>query len=116
LYCYENGVDTNKIYIDYAGFDSYSTMYRAKHIFKVDTAILVSQKYHLNRCVFLGDKLGVKSYGYSADRGVYPGYKYYSFREKLSITKSVFDVMRDRRPKYLGEPVDVNGKSNYTKE
>ena len=30
--------------------------------------------------------------------------------------KSVFDVMRDRRPKYLGEPVDVNGKSNYTKE
>lgn len=116
LYCYKNGVDTNKIYIDYAGFDSYSTMYRAKHIFKVDTAILVSQKYHLNRCVFLGDKLGVKSYGYSADRGVYPGYKYYSFREKLSITKSVFDVMRDRRPKYLGEPVDVNGKSNYTKE
>ena len=116
LYCYENGVDSNKIYIDYAGFDSYSTMYRAKHIFKVDTAILVSQKYHLNRCVFLGDKLGVKSYGYSADRGVYPGYKYYSFREKLSITKSVFDVMRDRRPKYLGEPVDVNGKSNYTKE
>lgn len=116
LYCYENGVDTSKIYIDYAGFDSYSTMYRAKHIFKVDTAILVSQKYHLNRCVYLGDKLGVKSYGYSANRGVYPGYKYYSFREKLSITKSVFDVMRNRKPKYLGETVDVNGKSNYTKE
>ena len=116
LYCYENGVDTNKIYIDYAGFDSYSTMYRAKHIFKVDTAILVSQKYHLNRCVYLGDKLGVKSYGYSSDQGVYPGYKYYSFREKLSITKSVFDVMRGRKPKYLGETVDINGKSNYTKE
>lgn len=116
LYCYENGIDTNKIYIDYAGFDSYSTMYRAKHIFKVDTAILVSQKYHLNRCVYIGDKLGVKSYGYSANRGVYPGYKYYSFREKLSITKSVFDVVRNRKPKYLGETVDVNGKSNYTKE
>ncbi|RZL47997.1 MAG: hypothetical protein EOP00_10390 [Pedobacter sp.] len=116
LYCYKNGVDTNKIYIDYAGFDSYSTMYRAKNIFKVDTAILVSQKYHLNRCVYLGDQLGIKSYGYSADRGVYPGYKYYSFREKLSITKSVFDVIRSRKPKYLGEQVDINGKSNYTKE
>ena len=67
LYCYENGVDTNKIYIDYAGFDSYSTMYRAKHIFKVDTAILVSQKYHLNRCVYIGNKLGVKSLALSAD-------------------------------------------------
>ncbi|TCC94361.1 hypothetical protein EZ428_06210 [Pedobacter frigiditerrae] len=116
LYCYENGVDTNKIYVDYAGFDSYSTMYRAKHIFKVDTAILVSQKYHLNRCIYIGDKLGVKSYGYSADQGVYKGYKYYTFREKLSITKAVFDVLRDRKPKYLGKTVDVNGLSNYTKE
>jgi len=114
LYCQKNGIDTAKIYIDYAGFDSYSTMYRAKYIFNVDTAILVSQKYHLNRCVYLGDKLGI--FGYSADRGVYPGYKYYAFREKLSVTKAVLDVMRNRKPKYLGKQVDVNGKSNYTKE
>ncbi|WP_316769018.1 vancomycin high temperature exclusion protein [Pedobacter frigiditerrae] len=116
LYCYENGVDTNQIYIDYAGFDSYSTMYRAKHIFKVDMAVLVSQQYHLNRCIYIGDRLGVKSYGYSANQGIYPGYKYYTFREKLSITKAVFDVMRNRKPKYLGETVDVNGASNYAKE
>ncbi|MDR2271916.1 MAG: YdcF family protein [Sphingobacterium sp.] len=116
LYCQKNGVDTTQIYIDYAGFDSYSTMYRAKQIFHVDTAILVSQKYHLNRCVYLGDKLGIKSFGYSADRGVYPGYKYYAFREKLSVTKAVLDIIRGRKPKYLGKSVDINGKSNYTKE
>jgi len=116
LYCQKNGIDTAKIYIDYAGFDSYSTMYRAKYIFNVDTAILVSQKYHLNRCVYLGDELGIKSFGYSADRGAYPGYKYYAFREKLSVTKAVLDIMRNRKPKYLGKQVDVNGKSNYTKE
>lgn len=116
LYCQKKGVDTTKIYIDYAGFDSYSTMYRAKHIFKVDTAILVTQKYHLNRCVYLGDKLGVKSFGYSANKGVYPGYKYYASREKLSVTKAVLDIIRNRKPKYLGETVDINGQSNYTKE
>ncbi|WP_343566912.1 ElyC/SanA/YdcF family protein [Sphingobacterium sp.] len=116
LYCQKNGIDTAKIYIDYAGFDSYSTMYRAKYIFNVDTAILVSQKYHLNRCVYLGDKLGIKSFGYSADRAAYPGYKYYAFREKLSVAKAFLDVMRNRKPKYLGKQVDVNGKSNYTKE
>lgn len=115
-YCQKNGVDSAKIYIDYAGFDSYSTMYRAKYIFNVDTAILVSQKYHLSRCIYLGDELGVKSFGYSADRGVYPGYRYYAFREKLSVTKAVLDVIRNRKPKYLGKQVDVNGKSNYTKE
>lgn len=116
LYCKKNGVDTTKIYIDYAGFDSYSTIYRAKHIFHIDTAILVSQQYHLDRCIYLGDKMGVKSFGYSADRGIYPGYKYYALREKLSITKAVLDVIRKRKPKYLGDAVDINGKSNYAKE
>ncbi|MFC4211837.1 vancomycin high temperature exclusion protein [Pedobacter lithocola] len=115
LYCYENGVDTNKIYVDYAGFDSYSTMYRAKHIFKVDTAVLISQQYHLNRCIYLGEKLGIKCYGFSANRGIYKGYKYYAFREKISITKAVLDVMIKRKPKYLREIVDINGISNYTK-
>ncbi|TCD02405.1 hypothetical protein EZ449_18375 [Pedobacter frigidisoli] len=116
LYCYQNGVDTNKIYIDYAGFDSYSTMYRAKHIFKVDTAILVSQKYHLNRCIYIGNKIGIKSYGFSANHGEYRGYKYYAFREKLSISKSIFDILFNRKPKYLGETVNINGQSNYSKD
>lgn len=116
LYCYENGVDTTKIYIDYAGFDSYSTMYRAKEIFKVDTAILVSQKYHLNRCVYIGNKLGIKSYGFSANKGEYLGYKYVSFREYLAITKAVIDVWRGRQPHFLGEKVDIKEESNYTKE
>ena len=116
LYCYKKGVDTTKIYIDYAGFDSYSTMYRAKEIFKVDTAILVTQKYHLNRCIYIGEKLGIKSYGYSANNGEYKGYKYYSFREYFSIFKSVLDVARNRQPHFLGEKVDINGVSNYTKE
>lgn len=115
LYCYEHGVDTNKIYLDYAGFDSYSTLYRAKHIFRVDTAILVTQQYHLNRCIYLGDRLGVKSYGLSANAGEYKGYKYYTFREKLSVSKAVLDVLFHRKPKYLGDQVDINGPSNYTK-
>ncbi|UIR56812.1 YdcF family protein [Sphingobacterium sp. SRCM116780] len=116
LYCYEHGIDSNKIYMDYAGFDSYSTMYRAKHIFNVDTAILVTQKYHLNRCIYLGDKLGVKSYGLSANNGDYKGYKYYALREYLSVFKAVLDVMRDRKPRFLEEEVNINGPSNYTKE
>jgi len=116
LYCYKHGVDTTKIYMDYAGFDSYSTMYRAKNIFKVDTAILVSQKYHLNRAVYLGNKLGVKSYGFPADQGIYKGYKYVTFREYPAVTKAIIDVGRNRKPRFLGKVVNINGLSNYTKE
>ena len=116
LYCYQHGVDTNKIYLDYAGFDSYSTLYRSKYIFNIDTAILVSQKYHLNRCINIGNKLGVKSYGFAADKGTYQGYKYASFREYFALVKSIIDLMIGRKPHFLGEKININGPSNYTKE
>jgi SanA protein len=115
-YCYRNGVDTTKIFVDYAGFDTYSTMYRAKHIFKIKRATLISQKYHLNRAIYIGNKLGVKSVGYSANNGEYLGYNYVSCREYLSIFKSFFDVLRNREPRFLGNQIDINGPSNYSKE
>jgi len=115
LYCYQHGIDTNKIYLDYAGFDSYSTLYRSKYIFNIDTAILVSQKYHLNRCINIGNKLGIKSYGFAADKGTYQGYKYASFREYFAVVKSTIDLMIGRKPHFLGEKININGPSNYTK-
>ena len=115
-YCFKHGVDTSKIFIDYAGFDTYSTMYRAKHIFKIKKATLISQKYHLNRAIYIGKHLGIKSVGYSANKGEYSGYEYVTFREYLSIFKSFFDVLRNREPHFLGNPIDINGVSNYSKE
>lgn len=115
-YCYQHGVDTTKIFIDYAGFDTYSTMYRAKHIFKIKKATLISQEYHLNRALYIGRNLGIKSAGYSANKGEYSGYNYVKFREYLSRFKSFFDVFRNREPKFLGNSIDINGPSNYSKE
>ena len=115
-YCFNHGVDTTKIFIDYAGFDTYSTMYRAKHIFKIKKATLISQEYHLNRAIYIGQKLGIKSVGYSANKGEYRGYKYVCFREYGSIFKSFLDVLRNREPHFLGNPIDINGVSNYSKE
>lgn len=115
-YCFNHGVDTTKIFIDYAGFDTYSTMYRAKHIFKIKKATLISQEYHLNRAIYIGQKLGIKSVGYSANKGEYLGYKYVTFREYGSIFKSFFDVFRNREPRFLGREININGESNYSKE
>lgn len=115
-YCYSKGIDTTKIYIDYAGFDTYSTMYRAKYIFKIKSATLITQEYHLNRAIYIGNKLGIKSEGFSANVGKYNNYKYVCFREYFSILKSVFDVLRNREPHFLGNEVDINSVSNYTKD
>ncbi|MHC0443373.1 SanA/YdcF family protein [Flavobacterium sp. 3-210] len=115
-YCFNHGVDTTKIFIDYAGFDTYSTMYRAKHIFKIKKATLISQEYHLNRAIYIGQKLGIKSSGYSANKGEYLGYNYVRFREYGSIFKSFFDVLRNREPRFLGGEININGESNYSKD
>jgi SanA protein len=115
-YCFRHGVDTTKIFIDYAGFDTYSTMYRAKHIFKIKKATLISQQYHLNRAIYIGKSLGIKSAGYSANKGEYQGYQYVKFREYISTFKSFFDVLRNREPHFLGNPIDINGASNYSRE
>lgn len=115
-YCYSHGVDTTKIFVDYAGFDTYSTMYRSKHIFKIKRATLISQEYHLNRAIYIGNQMGIKSAGYSANQGEYLGYKYVCFREYLSIFKSFFDVLRNREPKFLGTEININGESNYSKD
>ena len=114
-YCYKNGVDTTKIYVDYAGFDTYSTMIRAKKVFNVKKAILISQNYHLDRAVYLGNALGVESVGFIADNGEYNMQKLNKFRELLATVKSVIDVNRNRKPIFLGSKVDINGLSNYTK-
>lgn len=115
-YCYTHGVDTTKIFIDYAGFDTYSTMYRAKYIFKIKKATLISQEYHLNRAIYIGNKLGIKSAGYSANKGQYLGYDYVRFRESLSICKAFCDVFRNREPHFLGGEININGMSNYSKD
>lgn len=116
LYCFEHGVDTSKVFLDYAGFDTYSTLYRAKHIFKIHRAILVSQEYHLNRAIYVGNKLGVQSVGLAANAGEYSNYNYVRFREYFTICKSVFDLIRNREPHLLGQEVNINGISNYNKD
>jgi SanA protein len=116
IYCFKNGIDTTKIYIDYAGFDTYSTMFRAKNIFKIDKAILITQEYHLNRAIYIGNNLGIESIGFSANQGEYKNYNYVRFREYFSICKSVIDVIRNREPHFLGTEININGVSNYSKD
>lgn len=115
-YCYQHGVDTTKIYIDYAGFDTYSTLYRAKTIFKINNAILISQKYHLNRAIYIGNQIGINTIGFAANKGQYRKYRYVCFREYFSRFKAFIDVLRNRKPKFSGTQIPIDGISNYSKE
>lgn len=115
-YCADHGVPSTDIFVDYAGFDTYSTVYRAKDLFKVDEAIMISQNYHLDRAVYLGRAMGIKSYGFAADRGGYVLLWKNKLREGMAILKSFIDVHRGRKPKYYGGDINIHGPSNFDKK
>lgn len=65
-YLISKGVEKNVIFGDYAGFDTYSTMARAKKIFNIKNAVIVTQKFHLNRSVYLAKQKGIDTVGFSS--------------------------------------------------
>jgi SanA protein len=109
------GVPAEHIFLDYAGFDTYSTVFRAKNIFNVEDAILVSQQYHLDRALFIGRRLDMDVVGFSSDKRSYKNSFMYNFRELAARAKSQLDIFRHRKPHHLGEKVDIHGKSNAIK-
>ncbi|RQO30864.1 hypothetical protein DBR32_09105 [Taibaiella sp. KBW10] len=115
-YCADHGVPKADIFADYAGFDTYSTVYRAKDLFKVADAIMISQNYHLDRAVYLGKSMNINSYGFAADKGDYVFLFKNKVREGLAILKSFVDVHRGRKPKYYGGDIDIQGPSNFDKK
>lgn len=111
-YLISKGVRSEDIFLDHAGFDTYSSMYRAREIFKVTTATIVTQSFHLPRALFIANKLGITAYGLEADRREYLPKN--SLRELLANVKAYVDILFLRNPKYMGEPMPITGESEGT--
>ncbi|MBX4200506.1 YdcF family protein [Candidatus Parcubacteria bacterium] len=111
-YLLSKGVLDQDIFLDHAGFDTYSTMYRARDIFQVSSVLIVSQSFHLPRAVFIARKLGIDAYGVSADGGhiLFANY----LREVFANEKAMFDLITNAKPKYLGQRIPITGDGrNY---
>lgn len=105
LYLLEKGVPAQDIFLDHAGFDTYSTMYRARRVFGVSSVIIATQSFHLPRAIFLARKLGISAYGINADEGhiLFDNY----VREIFANEKAIIDLAVNRKPKYLGEAIPI---------
>jgi vancomycin permeability regulator SanA len=86
------GVPESDIILDNDGKKTYDTCYRAKEIFEVQKAILVTQDYHQARALYLCNNLGVDSIGITANRRKYVGEWYYHFREFFSEANAWFEI------------------------
>ena len=107
LYLLERGIADKNIFLDHAGFDTYSSMYRARDIFLADSITIVTQSFHLPRSVFTARALGLDAYGMNADNGHYKFRN--SVREMFANVKTVINLVFSREPKYLGKEIPLTG-------
>ena len=110
-----HGVPYDSIYCDYAGFNTLSSVIRAKKVFQQDSLIFVSQKWHNQRAVALADANGINAVGYNARDAVFRWISIRNFvRESFARVKMYLDIFSGKGPKFLGEPIKIGSKTDTT--
>ncbi|WP_458243621.1 SanA/YdcF family protein [Streptomyces sp. MAI_2237] len=101
-YLTRHGVPDRRIVSDYAGFDTWDSCVRAKKIFGVDRAVLISQGFHIRRAVALCQAAGVSSYGVGVDAKHDVTWYYGGTREVFAAGKAALDAVFHPDPQFLG--------------
>jgi SanA protein len=108
------GVPDADLVLDYAGRRTYDSCYRAREIFGVNRAILVTQAFHLERALYLCDAFGIDSVGIMADRRNYAGgaQTWWLAREAIATVGAWIDGHVTRPTPVLGNPLPIE---NYNR-
>lgn len=115
-YAIEKGIPSENIFMDHAGFSTYESIYRAKDIFQAKKIVIVTQKYHLYRALYIANQLGLEAYGVGADPRQYVGEIYIEIREILARDKDFIKCIFKPEPTYLGDTIPVSGNGDITND
>ena len=116
IYAVGQGIASEHVFMDHAGFSTYESMYRAKEIFGVKKVIIVTQEYHLYRAVYIARSLGLDAYGVTSDYDRYYGQFRRDVREVLARVKDFGTSIFKPEPTYLGETIPIWGDGNLTND
>lgn len=105
------GVPADRIVRDYAGFRTLDSVVRAREVFGVEEALVISQEFHVARALYLGDHRGLRLEGFAAADATGGSALRVRTREVLARTLAVFDVLLARRPKFLGPKIAIDAAS-----
>ena len=108
-YALEHGVPNEDIVLDYAGRRTYDTCYRAKYIFGVDEAILVTQEFHMPRALTLCNWFGVRSVGVEAANRYFlkRARLWWNIRETFAVFQSAWDLLIAKPIPVMGDPEPI---------
>ena len=115
-YLKENGIPSENIFMDHAGLSTYDSIYRAKKIFKASKVVIVTQKYHLYRALYIAKSIDLKSQGIPANKQKYAFQSKRDIREIAARIKDFFQCIIKPEPTYLGEVIPIKGNGDRTND
>lgn len=115
-YALGQGIRSEDVFMDHAGFSTYDSCYRARDVFAARKINIVTQEYHLYRALYIAEKLGLEAYGVSSDYRSYYNQKLRDMREILARVKDFFYVLFRAEPVYLGEQIPIHGNGDATND
>jgi SanA protein len=109
-YAQRRGVPAAAMQPDYAGRRTYDTCYRAGAVFQIQSAVLVTQGFHLPRALFTCRTLGLNATGVPADLQPYTrrSLAWSTLREMPATVQALWDVVTRRPAAVLGEPIPIS--------
>ncbi|NLL92355.1 MAG: DUF218 domain-containing protein [Ruminococcaceae bacterium] len=111
-YAVSHGVPAEDIFLDHAGFSTYDSMVRASKIFEAEKIVVVTQKFHLYRAIYISQMVGIDAAGAVADARVYSVAN--NFREFFARVKDFFYTIFWPEPVFLGEKISLKDDGNVT--
>ena len=115
-YLKEQNISSKDIFMDHAGFSTYDSIYRAKEIFKAKKIIIVTQKYHLYRALYIAKELDLEAYGISANRRTYYNQLKRDIREIAARIKDLIKCIFKPTSTHLGEKIPIDSDGNITND
>ena len=97
-------------------FDEAQSIYRAKEIFGAKKIVIVTQKYHLYRALYIAESFKIQAYGVSSNLRKYYGQFKREIREVIARDKDFVKSKFKPKPKYLGEQISIHGNGDITND
>lgn len=113
-YAVAQGVPSEDIFCDHAGFSTYESMYRAKHVFGADRIVVATQTYHLYRALYSAQGLGIECLGVPSDYRAYANQLQYDIREIPARTKDFFKTLLHVPSTFVGDPISLDQSGDVT--
>ncbi|MBQ5918590.1 MAG: YdcF family protein [Lachnospiraceae bacterium] len=110
------GIPSEDIFMDHGGLSTYDTMYRAVNVFGVKKAVVVTQKYHMYRALYIAKSLGIDAYGVNAKEVSYSGQAKRDIREVLARIKDVGLSITKPESEVTGGKISLSGSGDITND